>query len=144
VPQPVGLVVVVVVVVVVVDVVVEVEVEVEVLVDVLVVVEVGVVVVVWSPLHETPLNAKSVGVAFVPLYVAWKPNWALAPVASEPFHGMLDAVTCAPDCLTFALHPELIAWLPEKVQVSVHEVTGADWLVTVTLAVNPVDHWLSL
>jgi hypothetical protein len=135
VPQPVGLVVVVVVVV-------DVVVEVDVLVDVLVVVEVG--VVVGSPLHETPLNAKSVGVAFVPLYVAWKPNWALAPVASEPFHGMLDAVTCAPDCLTFALHPELIAWLPAKVQVSVHEVTGADWLVTVTLAVNPVDHWLSL
>jgi hypothetical protein len=60
VPQPAGGLLVVVVVVVVVDVEVDVEVDVDVVVEV-------VVVVGPSPLHETPLNAKSVGVAFVPL-----------------------------------------------------------------------------
>jgi hypothetical protein len=96
-----------------------------------------------SPPHGTPFSTKFAGTEFLPLDVAWNPNWTLAPVASEPFHGMLDADTQVPDCFTLAPHPELITWFPVNDQMSVHVVIGVDWLVTVTLAVNPVDHGLS-
>jgi hypothetical protein len=97
-----------------------------------------------SPLHGTPLKAKSAGAAFVPEYVAWKPNRADAPVASGPFQPTLAAVTAVPVWVTVAFQPLLIRWSPANVQDSVHAVTGAPPLVTCTSVVKPVDHWLAV
>ncbi|GAB2587690.1 hypothetical protein Aab01nite_49780 [Paractinoplanes abujensis] len=55
-----------------------------------------------DPLHETPLKVNSPGFALVPEYVPWNPNRAEAPVASDPFHPTLAAVTAFPVCVTVA------------------------------------------
>jgi hypothetical protein len=55
----------------------------------------------------------------------------------------LTALTDVPVWVICAFQPEVICWLPVKVQLSVQLVTGEPVFVSVTFAVNPPDHWLT-
>jgi hypothetical protein len=50
-------------------------------------------------------------------------------------------VTDWPVWATTAFQAEVTCWFPVQDQVAVQAVTAGPPLVTVTLAVKPVDHW---
>ena len=99
---------------------------------------------VGSAPHDTPLKLNAPGTALVPEYVPWNPKLAVPPVASAPLYPTDAAVTAAPDWVTVAFHPDVTRWSPANVHDSVHEVTAAPVLVTLTSAVKPLDHWLTV
>ena len=80
----------------------------------------------------------------VPLWVALKPKLTVPPVGMAAFQAVLAAVTSAPEVLNSAFQPWLRRSPEGKVHRTVQPLTGSPRLVTVTLPVNPVFHWLTV
>jgi hypothetical protein len=95
-----------------------------------------------TPPHGTPFSDQSEGVVRLLDQVPWNPKSATPPVASEPFHAALVAVTVVPDWLTWALQALVICSPVPAVQRSVHPLTAGPRLVSRTEAVKPPGHWL--
>jgi hypothetical protein len=82
----------------------------------------------------------AVGVVFVPVWPAVKPQLVLPPAGSEPLYGALRAVTVSPEVVTVAFQVLLKRCPLGQVQVTVHEVIGALPAVTVTAPWKPPPH----
>jgi hypothetical protein len=99
--------------------------------------------VVTDPVHVVPLSANDAGTGFAPLHEPLKPIEVEAPVLSDPFQLMLAAVTRVPAWVQVAFQPWVTFWpVAGKSKVNVHLDTASPRLVTATLAVNPLGHWL--
>jgi hypothetical protein len=86
----------------------------------------------------------SVGAAFVPVKLAWKPKLVLPAAAMAPLKEALVAVTAVPLEVTVAFQLLVMAWLPPQVQVAFQVLMATvPELVMVTVVVKPFAHWLS-
>ncbi len=74
----------------------------------------------------------------------WKPKSVAPPVASEPLYARLTALTAAPVWVSFAFHAEVTFWSPPKVHRRSQPEIAGPRLVTLTEAVNPPLHWLTV
>lgn len=86
----------------------------------------------------------SVGFELVPLQVPLKPNEVEAPAPSEPLCGALRTACDAPLGVSTPFQSWLMVWplanVHRTVQLPMAEVPAR----TVTVAPNPVFHWLSI
>jgi len=56
------------------------------------------------PPQVCPLSAIELGLAFVPLKLAWKPKLTVAPAGIVPFQAALRTLTPAPLCVARPFH----------------------------------------
>jgi len=98
-----------------------------------------------APLHVVPLRVNVVGLGLLlDVKAPLNPIWTEALVARLRFQSRLTAEAFWPDIDQVADHPDWTDWLEVgNAKPSVQPVIGSPRLVIVTLAVNPVGHWLS-
>lgn len=90
------------------------------------------------------MRVKFCGTPTVPVWVALKPKLTVPPVGIAAFQAVLVAVTSAPEELNSAFQPWLSRSPAGKVYCRAQPSRGPPRLVTVTLPVKPVFHWLTV
>ncbi len=96
-------------------------------------------------MQATPFSVKLVGMAFVSVWVAWKPKDTeplLAPMVPFQVLAGLLAVTVLLLCVTVAFHELVTCWPLAKLHTRFQPLMAVPLLLVIfTSAVKPLPHW---